>query len=245
MYTKLTILYTYTLTDSFKVTETHSQPHTRPHSGRNLTPSIFQLSNKNIHFSWLRLKRKKPRRAASQPIRISGDFDFSPPPPRLARAAPRGRRPRQAIGRFSRLHESHLNTPRSEAHYGAAGSNWLSQQEQGHNGGEITVRTHCWQTCVSVSPCGCNRNGDYKEFGIVSFVCPLFVPVKETAFGQLSCITQEVSWGCGWWGVFIGTLFLFEWASCPQKTITTVLKPDVYLLERFNKMIIRHFTAQN
>lgn len=149
MNTTLTIWYTYTLTNScflksLRLTYSHTQGHI---PGRNLTPSIFQLSNKNIHFSWLRLKRKKPQRTASQPIRISGDFDFSPPPPRLARAAPRGRRPREAIGRFSRLYGSHLNTPRSEAHYGAAGSNWLSQQEQGHNGGEHGADTLLTDLC--------------------------------------------------------------------------------------------------
>lgn len=51
------------------------------------------------------------------------DFDFPIPSLRLDSVFPRGTRPRAAIGCFSRLCGSHLNTPPLEAHRGAAGSN--------------------------------------------------------------------------------------------------------------------------
>lgn len=95
--------------------------------------------------------KERTRGAASRPTRLAGEFDFPTPPPLLARAIPRGTRPRAAIGGFSRLRGSHLNTPRFVARRGGAGSNWAKYRERRYTMGPSAARTHCWKACPSVT----------------------------------------------------------------------------------------------
>lgn len=158
-------------------THTHTQSHSR---GKPYTFRIAALQQKHS-LLLAAVEKKETRRTASQPIRISGDFDFSTPPLRLGRAAPRGSHPRAAIGRFSRLYGSHLNTPLFEALCGAAGSNWLNYEDQRHNGGEHGAGTLLKDLSVCFTPCSFNRIADHKQFwdSLVSFLFQPLLPVKE------------------------------------------------------------------
>lgn len=162
--------------------------------GRNLTPSIFQLSYKNIAAPGCGWK-ERTRQTATQPIKISGDFDFSTPSLRLVRTVPGGTRPRAAIGRFSRLYGSHLNTPRFEAHYHvAAGSNWLNYEKRRHNRAEHGADTLLRDLYVTHRAALSGSEITNILDSLVSFLFQLFLPVNERLHSDIELHhTQEVT----------------------------------------------------